>query len=252
MRSRLFDKVKAIGIPALAVLAGLLAWAALAQLYPSFILPGPLEVWGRFWRLQGGDGWGKHLVATLSPTLQGFALAVVGGTATGYLLSRIRLLRQLFWPYLVAIQSTPTVALLPLLIIWLGSGHLTKLILITITAFFPMLVVAMRAFGAVPSVFGELMQTLRARGWQRFRKLEFPHALPELFGGMRVSLSFALIGTVVAEFISSRAGLGYLINVGRGFLDTPLVFAALLLLVITGILSQWALRQLEKFVLSLR
>jgi NitT/TauT family transport system permease protein len=206
----------------------------------------------RLFKLLTAGRFNMHLAATLLPTLGGFAIAAALGTVAGYAAAKRGWLRDLLWPYAVALQAVPVVALVPLLFIWLGPGFATRLVISAVIAVFPTFVAALAAFRAVPADLRAVFGTLAATRRQAFLKLELPAALPGLFDGWRLSLSFALIGTVVAEFIAGNRGLGYLVNFGRGVLDTPLAFAAILTLVALGLALQATLTLIEKLSLRLR
>ena len=134
-------------------------------------------------------------------------------------------------PYLIASQAIPLVAIAPLLIIWFGPGIPSKILICGLTVFFPVLVNTMIGFRGVPDNLRDLMQSMRATRWQKFRLLEVPAALPILFGGLRIGATLSVIGAVVGEFVGSDKGLGFLINVGRGQFDTPLVFVSIFSLI---------------------
>jgi NitT/TauT family transport system permease protein len=131
----------------------------------------------------------------------------------------------------VASQSVPIVALAPLLVIWFGTGQLSKVLVCALTIFFPMLVNTIVGIRSVEPDLIDLMRSLRATRWQMFTLLEVPSALPVLLGGLKVAVTLSVIGAVVGEFVAADRGLGFLINVARGNFDTALMFVALFTLV---------------------
>jgi NitT/TauT family transport system permease protein len=150
----------------------------------------------------------------------------------GYLLGKSRTVERLVSPYIVASQSVPIVAVAPLLVIWFGSGLTSKVLVCGLITFFPTLVNTMVGVRTVDEDLRDLMRMLRAGWWQTFRLLELPSALPVIFGGLKLSVILSVVGAVVGEFAGANAGLGYLINLARGVLDTPLMFVAVLALVV--------------------
>ncbi len=236
----------------LSLLVTVAVWMWLARVYPSYIVPSPAKVWAKWWQLSRDGRIAVHLWATLSPTLVGFVLATGLAFGLGYLAAQFKWLRELAWPLTVVMQTVPIVAMLPLLVIWFGTGASTHTLIIVLVAFFPMYVTALQAFGRRSRALEGWMRTLAAGRVARFWYLELPLALPELFGALKVGFSFALIGEVVAELMMGQQGLGFLINFGRGVLDTALVFAALLTLIGLGLVMQLAFRLLEKYTLNLR
>ena len=220
---------------ALALLVG--AWQAIVWLggYPAFILPSPGRVWTRAlgaWR-EGLLVW--HAGVTLTEILGGLALGLPLALVLGYAMAKSRSLERLLSPYVVASQSVPIVALAPLLVIWFGTGRLSKVLVCALTIFFPMLVNTMVGVRSVDRDLRDLMRSLRATHWQTLTRLEIPAALPVLLGGLKVSVTLSAIGAVVGEFVAADRGLGFLINVARGNFDTPLMFVALLTLVVIAL-----------------
>lgn len=213
------------------VLIFLVAWKALVLLggYPSFILPPPESV-GR--RLVGAwlDGTlPSHTAATLTEVALGFLIGAGVALVVGYLLARSRLFERLFSVYLVAAQATPVLVLAPLLVLWFGSGLLSKVIIGALICFFPVAIAVMVGIRSVDAGLLEMAHSFRATRWQVLRSLEVPAALPIVFGGLRVGVTLAVIGAIVGEWAGGERGLGVLINLARGSLfDTPLLFATLI------------------------
>jgi len=217
----------------LALMLFLALWELLVRLggYPSFILPSPWRVYARLIGvLADGQLW-WHTRITLAEILGGLVLGLTTATVLGYLLAKSRSLERIISPYIVASQSVPIVALAPLLVIWFGTGQLSKVLVCALTIFFPMLINTMVGIRSVEPDLVDLMRSLRATRWQMFVLLEAPSALPMLLGGLKVGVTLSVIGAVVGEFVAADRGLGYLINLARGNFDTPLMFVALFTLV---------------------
>jgi NitT/TauT family transport system permease protein len=217
----------------LALMLFLALWELIVRLggYPSFILPSPGRVYAKLIGvLADGQLW-WHTRITLAEILGGLALGLTTATVLGYVLAKSRSLERIISPYIVASQSVPIVALAPLLVIWFGTGQLSKVLVCALTIFFPMLINTMVGIRSVEPDLVDLMRSLRATRWQMFILLEAPSALPMLLGGLKVGVTLSVIGAVVGEFVAADRGLGYLINVARGNFDTPLMFVALFTLV---------------------
>ena len=205
-------------------------WTVVARWYPDWILPSPARVAHRFWQaVSDGTLW-YHTRVTLSEALLGFALGFAVAVVLGYALAKSPTLERLLSPYIVASQSTPVIALAPLLVLWFGSGLLSKVLVCALVVFFPMLVNTVVGLRSIDAEYRALFAALGASPWQVFTKLEVPAALPVLLGGVRVGITLSVVGAVVGEFIGADRGLGALINIARGLFDTPLMFAALLML----------------------
>ncbi len=235
----------------LALLLFVILWQVLVWLLrlPAFILPSPSQVWVRLLTALRDGSLARHTMATFNEVLSGLLIGILGASILGYLLSRSQLLERVLSPFLVASQAVPVAAIAPLLIIWFGSGVLSKVLICSLTVFFPVLVNTLVGLHAVPLAMRDLMRTLHATRWQTLRYLELPAALPILLGGMRVGATLSVIGAVVGELAGADRGLGFLINVGRGQYDTALVFVAVLTLVLLAICLYTAVLLLEKRLL---
>ncbi len=227
---------------------GLVSWRA----YPSFILPRPSEVWFKL-RLMVADGsLGRHLSITLIEILLGLVLGLGTAAVLGYILAKSVSLERLLAPYIVALQSFPIIAIAPLLVIWIRDGLLRTVLICALTLFFPALVNTIVGLRSVEPELLALMRSLRATRWQLFTKLEVPAALPVLFGGMKVGTTLAVIGAVIGEFVGADRGLGFLINLARGLLDTPMLFVALFTLVVIALALYGFISLLEYRLLAWR
>lgn len=217
----------------LALVGGLLVWDAAVRWghLPGFLLPAPSAVWTRFLAALADGSLARDTWATISEVLGGLALGLAVALCLGYLLAKSRAAERFLSPYIVASQSIPIVAIAPLLVIWFGPGRLSKILIAALIVFFPVLVNTVVGVRSVPDDLRELMRSLRASRWQMFGMLEVPAALPVVFGGLKVGATLSVIGAVVGEFVGADQGLGFMVNIGRGLYDTPLVFVAVFVLI---------------------
>jgi NitT/TauT family transport system permease protein len=229
-----------------------LLWDALVRWrdYPAFILPAPELVWRKLLVVTANGTLWYHTQITLLEIFAGLLLGLGAATVLGYALAKSRSLERLISPYLVASQAVPIIALAPLLVIWIKSPSLSKVLICALTIFFPTLINTIVGIRSVEPDLLALMQSLRASRWQILTKLEIPAALPVLFGGLKIGVTLAVIGAVVAEFVGADRGLGFLINLSRGILDTPLLFVALGSLVVIAVLLYGAVSWLEHRLLA--
>jgi NitT/TauT family transport system permease protein len=225
----------------------LIVW--IGDLQP-FILPTPGLVMTRFLTSLRDGSLIRHFFITLSEVLAGLFLGAVAATVTGYVLAKSRRLEQILSPYIVASQSIPVVAIAPLLVIWFGSGMVSKVLICALIVFFPILINTVVGVRAVPEDLYDLMRSLQATRWQTFVKLEVPAALPVLLGGLRIGATLAVIGAVVGEFVGSDRGLGFLINVGRGQYDIALVFVSVFSLVFMALVLYGVVVLFERRLLA--
>ena len=208
------------------VLIGLWQLVVSLELYPRFIIPAPIEVVESFMTVIRDGTLLTHIRVTLSEIFIGLLAGTGLGVGLGYLIARNRILDDMLSPIIVAFQATPVVAYAPLLIIWFGSGIVSKVITTAIIVFFPMLMNVVVGLRTVPVNLRDLMRSLNATPMQTFLKLDIPAALPVLLTGLKTSATLAVIGAVVGEFISASQGLGFLVVSARSRYDTPLVLVA--------------------------
>jgi NitT/TauT family transport system permease protein len=224
---------------ALLSLAGfLVAWKVLTVLTgtPDYILPAPEVVGARALRAIGSGVLWQHTAVTLSEILPGFALGAASAVSVGTALGKSVVVERVLSPYIVAAQSVPILALAPLLDIWFGGGLLARVLICALIVFFPIAIATMVGIRSADPLLAEMLRSLGASPGQLTVRLEIPSALPVIFGGLRVGVTLAVIGAVVAEWAGASSGLGVLINIAnQGLFDTPLMFVALATLAVIGI-----------------
>lgn len=240
-------------VPVVLLVFGLL-WQTLVWVgeYPPFILPTPANVLTAFAGALTDGTLRRHAQQTLTEVFVGLAVGVSAATILGYVLAKNKMLEQLLSPYIVASQSVPVVAIAPLLIIWFGAGQLSKILICTLMVFFPMLINTIVGIRSVEPDLRELFRSLQADRWDTFRLLEVPAASPVLLGGLKMSVTMAVIGAVVGEFVGADYGLGFLINQARGLFNTSLVFVAIMALVAIALALYGVVALLEAHLLRWR
>lgn len=231
--------------PAVAILSLLLLWQAATMVFsiPLFILPSPLQVGREI--LDKAPLLASHGLVTLSEILIGFGCAVLIGVPLAVAMTYSRALERILYPLLVGSQTIPKVALAPLFIVWLGFGIAAKILMTFMISFFPIVIGAAIGFASMEQELLHVARSMGASGWQLFWKVRLPHALPSLFGGLRVGITLAVVGAVVAEFVGADKGLGYLIQLANGRVDTPLLLAAVVVMSATGIVLFFIVERLE-------
>jgi NitT/TauT family transport system permease protein len=225
----------------------LTAWEAIVRIkgIPSYILPGPILIAQTLWN--DWDTLSQSLLITLRITFAALIAAVSVGVALAIIFTQSKWLEKSLFPYAVILQVTPVVAIAPLIIIWVGDINLSLLICAWIVAFFPILSNTILGLNSADHNLINLFQLYRASRWQTLRYLRLPAALPYFLGGLKISGGLALIGAVVAEFVAgtggSASGLAYRILESGYRLQIPRMFAALLLISLSGIaiffLTSW-------------
>lgn len=236
-------------LPAIfSIFFGLLCWQLTVQVtgLPHFILPSPMDVWSRLLRALNDGSLLYHTHITLLEIVLGLLLGILFATVVGYALAKSRALEKVLAPYLVASQAIPIIAIAPLLVIWLGSGILSKVIICALIVFFPVLVNTIVGIRAVPTALYDMMHSLRATRWQILFKLELPASLPVLLGGLRIGATLSVIGAIVGELVDANQGLGFLLKVGDFQYDTSMVFVAVFMLIALALSLYGVVTMLEK------
>jgi len=236
----------------LGLIVFLLLWDIVVRLgqYPAFVLPSPHRVALRLLVILRDPSFPSHILVTLQEVFGGLVLGLTVAVLLGYALAKSPMLERILSPYIVASQAIPIVALAPLLVIWFGVGSLSKILVCALTLFFPVLINTIVGIRSVDPGLRDLMRSLRASRWQVLRYLEFPAALPVLFGGLKVGVTLSVIGAVVGEFVGSDRGLGFLVNLARGLFDTPLMFVAHFTLMAIALVRYLAVSWLEHWLLK--
>jgi NitT/TauT family transport system permease protein len=232
----------------ISILIGILAWHLVTGYsgIPNFILPSPLSVWTRFLRAIGDGSLLYHTGITLIEIVLGLLAGTIFATVVGYALAKSRSLERVLSPYLVASQAVPIVAIAPLLVIWLGDGILSKVVICALIVFFPVLVNTIVGVRAVPAALYDLMNSLHASRAQILWKVEVPASLPVFLGGLRVGATLSVIGAIVGELVDAEEGLGFLLQLGDFQYDTPMVFVAVFMLIVLALLLYGIVTVLEK------
>jgi NitT/TauT family transport system permease protein len=211
------------------------------------ILPTPADVLRSFQHLPGyllEQSW-----STLSVTVIGYALATVTGLVTAVLLTSSRALEQAMLPVLVAANAVPKIAVAPLLLLWMDFGPAPRIFMAALLSVFPIVVSAMSGLTSAPAELIELAASLSASRWQTYRKLRFPWALPQIFVGLKLAVSLAVIGAVIGEFSGGDRGLGYVVVASGGSADTALAFAAIGLLSLISVVLFYLVVAVERLLL---
>lgn len=224
-----------VTLPVTALIVGVTGWWSVtaAGTVPPFVLPSPVAVVDRL--LTRPELYLSNAIATLAKTLVGGVAGIVGGTVLAILVSWHRLLRRALHPYLVAARVLPKVAIAPLLLLYVGLGFQTAVLFVALVAFFPMVVSTLAGLQRVPEANRDLLRSVDAGRVRSFLAVEFPYALPDVFAGLKQSVTLAVVGATIAEWVVSTEGLGYLILVGSENVQPDVMLAALTVLVVIGL-----------------
>jgi NitT/TauT family transport system permease protein len=221
-------------IPSATLVGVLVVWEAVARVFriPNFIMPAPsailVEGWEWRYRFIG------HTLVTLYETLGGFALSIAVGVPLAVLIVYSPAMRSAVYPLIVLAQSVPKIAVAPVLLLILGYGAIPKVVVAFLVAFFPSSSTPATGLAATPPELIDLSRSYRASAFKTFVKVRLPMALPFFFAGAKVAITLSVIGAVVAEFVGSDKGLGYVILSATSYWKTELAFSAMLILSLNG------------------
>ncbi len=235
--------------PALVLVALLVAWwfVAWREMVPAYLVPNPLDVAQTLWEERAFLA--EHTWVTTLETVIGFVLATVIGVGTAVILVYSPTAEKSLYPLILFAQVIPKIAIAPILVVWFGVGLTPKVILAVLIAFFPVVVSAVAGLRSVDPELLELSATMGASRWKTFVKIRFPTALPSLMSGLKVAVTLAVVGAVVGEFVGATAGLGYVLMLASGNLDSALLFADLILMSAIGIVLFVLVEALEAVVI---
>lgn len=192
----------------------------------------------------------SNLKVTLIEAMAGLAIAIVLGVTIGFILGTNAFARRLIFPYLIAIQGLPKVAVAPLLLVWLGFGSSPKVILAALLCFFPMLINTMSGVSGIDPARVELFKSIKASRWQYCRRLLFPTALPSIFAAIELVSVFATLGAIVAELVSATSGIAVVLQTMETQYDTAGMFAVFMVLALMGVLINQTVRFIRRRVIS--
>ena len=258
MNGRSYHSLNAfIGTAALSVVtfvAFVVVWEVIVRAFdvPNIILPAPSAVAAAFWSsLRSGElVW--HTLVTLFEILAGFVLGAAIGLVTGFVIALFPLAERILYPYIVAFQTIPKVAIAPIIVIWFGFGPSSKVVITATIAFFPLIASTVTGLRAAPQEQVEMLITYTASRWQVFRMVRLPQALPYIFFGLDVAIVLSVIGAIVGEFVGAKSGLGYLILQKNFNFDLAGTFAVLIVLSAIGVglhaITSWVQRRVVFWV----
>jgi NitT/TauT family transport system permease protein len=210
-------------------------WAAIVKIFhiENFVLPSPMEAFSALYQFR--DGLLVHGLATLTTTLAGFALSVFFGLILGILVGSFRLVYSSLYPLLIAFNSVPKAALVPLLVIWFGVGTIPAIVTAFLLSFFPVVVNVATGFATIEPELLDVLRVLGASRRDMILKVGIPRSLPYFFASLKIAITLSFVGTVIAEIIAGNNGIGNVMLIASSNFNVPLVFAALIVVGVMGI-----------------
>ena len=249
-------RIKQVGFVVVGGLVLLTAWQMSVGWFhiPGYILPAPKKVLDVLWAgltvsPSSPEGFYIPLASTLQNAAAGYVIGVLFGIVLGSLMAEFRPIELSVMPYTFALQSLPKVAIAPLIIIWCGFGDGSKITMAALMTFFPMMVNTFTGIRATEPERIDLMRALSASRLETYRIVKIPSAAPYIFAGLNMSVVYALLGTLIAEFLGAQQGVGVVILQAQAISDTAGVFAILILLAAVGVGLHWSVGHLERRVI---
>ena len=243
------ERIRALIYPVGMMVALIAVWEAAARLFsiPPYLLPAPSQI------VVSMDSNAiiliKESVVTTFEILLGFALSVAVGVPLALAIYLWRPFARAVYPLLVSSQAVPKVAVAPLFLVWFGFGLLPKVLIAFLIAFFPVVINTAMGLASLEREKIYLAQSMGLGSVATFFKIQLPNALPSIFAGLKISITFAVVGAVVGEFVGGQGGLGYLLLIANGNMDTALLFSGIVALTLLGIVLFALVGLLERLVL---
>lgn len=241
--------LRAILLPTLTAILILALWEFTVRILnvPPVLLPAPSAIWDRLTELFFPLIL-QHAIPTVTESLLGFIISSILGILLAGLLSSSTIIREALYPNVVFFQLIPKIALAPLFIVWLGIGSESRVAFSIFISFFPVVVATLAGLDNVDRQLIMLCKALRASEWQVFRDVRVPFAIPYMFSGMKIATTFSIIGIIVGEFVTSQAGLGYLILFASAQAETELIFASIVVLCAFGLVFYGLVAMAETYL----
>lgn len=247
---------KGILVTFLTFAGGLALWEGLVRALnvPSYVFPPPSEIVRALVRgldtpISDPGGYYFHFGVTLFEALFGLSIGILTGVTLGTLISQVELFERTILPWIIAFMSIPKIALAPLFVVWFGLGLVSKVVMVVVITFFPLLINTIAGLRASDPEQIELMRSYAASRWQIFKTVQVPNALPYFFAGLDLAVVLSVLGAVVGEFVGGQYGLGVLVMQMNMDLDMRGVFSVLILLAALGLGLHFIVRVIQRRVL---
>ncbi len=224
-------------------------WEAVCRLFevPAYMIPAPSRIWMAF--ITNPESLLFNAGVTLFEAVTGFLIGSILGAMLGTAFAYSRLLARGMMPYIIAANTIPVVAIAPIIILWFGHGVQSKIAVTAFLSFFPLALNMMKGLQSYDRVIMDVFHVSAANEWQRFFKMRLPNALPYVFVGLKLNVTFSVIGAIVAEFVQADKGLGFVIMTTYRTLNMPRLWAAMLLSALIGIMFFALIALIERWAI---
>jgi len=244
-----YRRTESILWPMATITVMLLIWEATSRIFhiPIYILPAPSKVVSV--GLEHGSYLLWHSAVTTVEILAGFAVSLVVGVLIAILIIWSKAFERAVLPLLVVSQAVPKIALAPLLLVWFGFGWEPKMLVAFLVAFFPVVIDTVTGMQSVPTAMRDLARSMGTSRLQTMTRFIMPHALPNLFSGIKVAITLAVSGAIIGEFVGADKGIGYVLLLANGRMETALMFSGIVILSVIAMLLFYSVQFIEKICL---
>lgn len=241
-------RLREIFLPVLFFLGILALWEGFVFIFniPQYLLPKPTNIFSEI--VINFNSLLKHTGITMLEAVIGFLLGNILGFVAAVIFSHSETAEKGFYPYAIALKTTPILAMAPLLVLWFGTGMTSKIVASAIVCFFPILVNTVKGLKTISSEYLDLLKSFSARRYQIFIKLRLPNSLPYIFSALKISTGLAMVGAIVGEFVGAKEGIGFIILISTYHLETVRMFAAIIMSALGGVLFFYLINLIEKWV----
>jgi len=238
--------LKEIGLPIFFFLGILIIWEVfvLALSIPEYLLPTPTKIVSEI--ITDFNSLLKHTGITMLEAVIGFLIGNILGFIVAVIFVHSKTIEKGFYPYAIALKTTPILAMAPLLILWFGTGISSKIVASAVVCFFPILVNTIKGLKTIDSEYLDLLKSFSAKRYQIFTKLRLPNSLPYIFSALKISTGLAVMGAIVGEFVGAKEGIGFIILISTYHLETTTMFAAIIMSALSGMLFFCLISLIEK------
>ena len=251
--AKTFDTIKRNYQTPFVILIFFLVWQFSVMIFNirEFILPSPLSALEHLLLPQpdANYNWSVHISATIYSVLTSFVATSIIGIAIAITMAWSKLINDMMLPFFIFINSLPIIAVAPIILLWFGYGIFTNVLIAFLVSFFPVVINTATGLNEVEEELLDLVRYLHASKWQVFTKIQFPNSLPYIFTGLKICSTMCVVGAIVGEFIASDRGLGYIIINSQFTMDTPPIFAALILVSLIGFVLFGLVSVFEKILM---
>lgn len=240
--NKFFDKILSISM----ILIILILWQilSLTEIIPQFMLPSPIQVIKAF--INDFPLLMQHAKITMIEAFLGLGIGIILGFVIAVIMDRFEPIYKAMYPVLVITQTIPTVAIAPLLVLWLGYGILPKITLVVVTSFFPITIGLLDGFKSADEDALNLMKTMGATSFQNFIHIKLPSSIGYFFAGLRISVSYSIIGAVVAEWLGGFEGLGVYMTRVRKSYSFDKMFAVIFFISLISLILMYLVKKIQK------